>query len=322
MGTMTGQESTGTTVYRGRSGHQYHADAHLLSGTLERPIVQNIPAQAQLSLLDWRGGHLYQKVEGYDLEGLVSFKSGYTRVSGYRSEKKKTFVTVATSVMEGLNVFDVLTADRVVAQVATSHPQPEGHDLGHVPHVTFLGTQFANLKVSGFDVNVTLNPEICGDRPANDVPYLFEKDFLSSVNKQTEKISKFSKVPKELEAQAKEFRAEYEAELQQIKYLDARNGEDDLQPHVLSCSLVSSLVLPQAIPGVEVVGNVMYVRDFGIVTLGNVSVERRLEEEPEDPNKPEIGNYFEIKMFDLRLGCVGEGRITAIAGSGNGKGKP
>jgi len=56
-------------------------------------------------------------------KGWSASRVGHTRVSGYRSQKKNhAFVTIATSVIEGLNVFDVLTADRVVAQVATSHP--------------------------------------------------------------------------------------------------------------------------------------------------------------------------------------------------------
>jgi len=323
MGTVTSQGSTGTTDYRERRGHQYHADAHLLSGVLERPILQTIPEQAPLSLRDWRGGHLYQRVQGYDLEGLVSFKSGHTRVSGYRSQKKnQAFVTIATSVIEGLNVFDVLTADRVVAQVATSHPEPQGDDLGHVPNVTFLGTQFTNVKVSGYDVNLTVNPEICGNRPADNVPYLFDKDFLNEVREEADKISAFSDVPDELATQSKAFRTEYEKDLGEIKRLRDLKGKDDGQPHRLTCSLVEEIILPKAIPGVTVVRNVMYVRDFGIVTLGNVSVERR-GDGPNNPNTTTaMGNYFELKMVDLRLGCVGEGRLVAAISIGNGVTKP
>jgi len=324
MGTMTSQGSTGTTEYRERRGHQYHADAHLLSGVLERPILQTIPAEAQLSLRDWRGGHLYQRVQGYDLEGLVSFKNGYTRVSGYRSQKKQqAFVTIATSVIEGLNVFDVLTADRVVAQVATSHPEPQNGDPGHVPHVTFLGTQLANLKVSGYDVNLTVNPEICGNRPANDVPYLFDKDFLNEVREEADEIAAFSDVPDELATQSEAFRRECEGDLGEVKRLRDLKGKDDGEPHKLNCSLVEEIILPKAIPGVTVVRNVMYIRDFGIVTLGNVSVERRYESNPEDTSaRPEPSNYFETKMIDFRLGCVGEGRIVAAIGIGNGTTRP
>jgi hypothetical protein len=311
------------TERRQRRGHQYHADAHLISGRLERPIAQEIPQQAQLSLLDWRGGHLYQRVQGYDLEGLVSFKSGYTRVSGYRSETKvHPFVTLATSVIEGLNVFDVLTADRVVAQVATAHPKYDEKDPGHVPQVRFLGTQFTNLKVSGYDVNLTVNPEICGPRPANDVPYLFNKKFLNNVREQDNDIVGFSGEPKELAVQAQAFRQDCQKELDQIKVLLGQEGEkNDKVNRLLKCSLVEEIILPKAIPGVEVVRNVMYIRDFGIVTLGNITVGRRDEREPH-AEEPEMSNYFTIDMFDIRLGCVGEGKIIAASGSGNGTGKP
>jgi len=276
-----------------------------------------------LSLLDWRGGHLYQRAQGFDLEALVSFKSGYTRVSGYRSEKKQTFVTVATSVIEGLNVFDVLTADRVVAQVATSHPMPKDGDLGHVPDVTFLGTQFENLKVTGYDVKVAVNPKICGERPANDVPYLFNNAFLDEAREQVMKSPASAKCRRN-SRNNRGVSWECSQDIEVIKRLRERRGEDDEQPHKVNCSLVESVILPKSIPGVEVVGNVMYVRDFGIVTLGNISVERRLEDpDPSDPyDKPSLSNYFEIKMFDLRLGCVGEGRLAAASGSGNGTGRP
>jgi len=43
----------------------------------------------------------------------VSFKSGYTARFRLPKREEADFVTVATSVIEGLNVFDVLTADRV-----------------------------------------------------------------------------------------------------------------------------------------------------------------------------------------------------------------
>lgn len=322
MGTMT-ETVNETTSRKERRGHEYHAEANLLSGHLKRPIVQNIPEQAPLSLRDWRGGHLYQRSQGYDLEGLISYKSGYTRVSGYRSLKKhEAFVTMATSVIEGLNVFDVLTADRVVAQVSTEHV-PNGADLGHVPRVTFLGTQFVNLKISGYDVVATLNPEVCGERPADDVPYLYNDTFLATAKTQAEKIEKFKDIPKELEERSDEFRKEYGAELSEIERLEKLVGstDGDSKDGKLVCSLVDNIFLPKPIPGVKVVENVMYIRDFGILSLGSVEVGRK-EEGVDADGKPQMSNYFAVKMFDMRLGCVGEGTVVAATGKGNGTLKP
>lgn len=322
METMT-QSASSTSSGQERRGHEYHAEANLLHGDLERPIVQKIPAQASLSLRDWRGGHLYQRVHGYDLEGLVSFKSGYTRVSGYRSNKKSQgFVTLATSVIEGLNIFDVLTADRVVAQVSTEHEPTKG-DPGHVPRVTFLGTQFVNLKISGYDVTATLNPEICGERPAGDVPYLHDDGFLQRVKEQADQIGKFSDFPAELKETSDKFQETYQDEINEVQRLEKFVGQKDgdNQDSKLVCSLVDNIVLRNAIPGVTVVKNVMYVRDFGIVSLGNVEVGRKCEG-TDAQGRPEMSNYFTVKMFDMRLGCVGQGNLAAASGSGNGKGKP
>ena len=75
-----------------------------------------------------------QSVEETSLEGLISFKAGHTRASGTKIEKKDLWgndhsgwVTLSTSVIEGLNVFEVITADRVVAQVSTEHAMEKGH---------------------------------------------------------------------------------------------------------------------------------------------------------------------------------------------------
>jgi hypothetical protein len=143
------------------------------------------------------------------------------------------------------------------------------------------------------------------------------------VREEADKISSFSDVPDELAPQSEAFRREYEEDLGEIKRLRDLKGKDDGKPHRLNCSLVEEIILPKAIPGVTVVRNVMYVRDFGIVTLGNVSVERRDDRDANDPSTaPEMSNYFEIKMVDFRLGCVGEGRLAAAIGIGNGTGRP
>src|SRR3984957_6474837 len=110
-----------------KSSHKYHAAANVLSGHLRQPVDQEIYRQAPVALNDLRGGHFFQRAQNYSLEGLISFTSGYTRVSGNRSLKNHGWVTVATSVVEGLNVADVITVDRLVTQTSTEHPIESGH---------------------------------------------------------------------------------------------------------------------------------------------------------------------------------------------------
>jgi len=134
--------------------HVYHAEAHILSGHLEHPIQQPIEHYGNVVLEKTRREGLFTESVGEtSVEGLISFKSGHTRVSGSQLRNKTDlwgndhsgWVTQSTSVLEGFNVVDVITADRVVAQVSTEHPMI----YGHVPKVTFLGTRFENLRVAG-----------------------------------------------------------------------------------------------------------------------------------------------------------------------------
>jgi len=58
-------------------------------------------------------------------------------------------------------VLDVLTADRVVGQIITEHPL-----VGYVPIISFLGTRFENLRIAGHPVELDLDLNILGDKPA------------------------------------------------------------------------------------------------------------------------------------------------------------
>src|ERR1700751_3484275 len=89
--------------------HDYHAEAHVLSGKLERPIEQEIEEHAPVSLQDRRGGHFTRFTETVSIEGLITFSKGKSRVSGSRSLKHNGWVTLSTSVLEGLNAFEVIT---------------------------------------------------------------------------------------------------------------------------------------------------------------------------------------------------------------------
>ena len=193
MATMT---EIPATVGRQTPYHDYHADASVLSAQLQRPIEQKIEPQSPVSLNDRRGGHFTRYVENVSVEGLISFTRGETRVSGSRSKKTNGWVTLSTSIIEGLRVFEIITADRVVSQVSTEHP----YEDGHFPAVTFLGTQFTNLSVGGFPLSLNFKFDICGKRPAGGRSYLQDSTFLNGVRQQTAKIADAKGLPTELKA--------------------------------------------------------------------------------------------------------------------------
>ena len=306
--------------------HQFHAEAHVLSGNLRTPIKQRIEKHARVALKDERGGHLTRLVEDVSIEGLVRFRAGHTRVSGEKSEKAKRlpeqhgFVTLSTSVAEGLNVFEILTADRIVSQVATDHPLSNGH----VPHVTFLGTKFENVKVCGFPVTFTLDLEVCGDRSPEDKPYLTSKKFLERIKKQVEKVAGCGFLPEKMQEQ-------YDDRCREVTGLLS-------EPQVgrkVTCSLVKEIKVKDdgQIPGLRIVENVLFIPHFGAVSFGELEVGLEPNTESNEFRRPasdssngyppeEMSNYFEVTMLNMELGCVGDASLKGVQTRSNGQTTP
>jgi hypothetical protein len=264
--------------------HYFHATADVLSAQFQRPLDQAITPQAFAQLPE-EGGYLSQRAENYRLEGILSFHSAYTQVAGNESPKPgHGWTTLATSVVEGLNVLDVVTADRVVAQVSTEHP-PEGH----VPAVTFLGTRFENLKIGGHDVKPELNLDVCGPRPSNDKPYIEDPGFLNAVSQQYAQINNAKELP--VWGQQK-----YHSDL-----LDPTKIKQLGDKAKVECSLVSRV---GEMPRGRAFGPVIEVPEFGKVFLAELTVDR---------------DSFHLTMIRLDLGCVadGSGQIASLKVNGN-----
>jgi hypothetical protein len=306
-------------VPNGERYHVYHAEAHVLSGNLKHPIDQPIEKQARVVLEKTReAGHISESIREISLEGLISFKAGHSHASGSKIEKKDLWgndhsgwVTLSTSVLEGLNVFEVITADRVVAQVSTEHAMKNGH----VPKVTFLGTRFENLRVGGYPVKVELDLAICGDKPKEDKPYLQDRGFLDRVQRQLEDIAGAKGLPDELEKK-------YDAKIAYIDDLKKRGrskGERNGYPK-LECSLVKSIG-PIPIPGVKTFGNVIFIPDFGTVSLAEVEV-GIAPYDGDSPQKPGDSNYFTLHMLNMHLGCIGGGTVLGATVTANGNNGP
>jgi hypothetical protein len=290
--------------------HEYHAEAHVLSGELQRPITQRIEKHAPLLLKDSRDSHLTRFIEKISIEGLVSFAKGETRVSGSRSPKHNGWVTVSTSILEGLNVFEVIAADRLVAQVSTDH----AYENGHEPRVSFLGSQFTNFRVGGFAPQLTLNLGICGDIPAGGKSYFQDAKFLGDVETQTKdiagKMAKAKGLPNGLAAQ-------YDKKLAYVRRLISSGGTPSHDVHEpLTCSLVQSVgAIP--IPGIQIFGHVLVIPDFGTVTLGEIEVSEQMYQ---GSTKPCVS--FQLTNVKMEMGCVGTGLIGAATVKGNGQTSP
>jgi hypothetical protein len=193
------------------------------------------------------GGFRSQFLEGYQSGDGVSFKSAYMHVAGTRSSKVGYgWVTLATALVNGLNVHGVVTADLVFLQLSTEHPLE-----GYVPSVSFLGTRFENLRIAGRAVEPVLDLGICGSKPEGDMPYLQDVGFLGRVSQQYEQINNLPGLP----------------DWAQQQYHDSAAVG---QAGKVECSLVTNV--EGAAPGTSF-GHIVEVPGFGRVSLAKLKVD-------------------------------------------------
>jgi hypothetical protein len=134
----------------------FDANANSLGGFLETPHKKVIPSQAS-GALSSAGGHATSRTETFNCDEIVSCRAAYTRLSGTQVEKDASWATLVTSVVEGLNILDVVKAERIVAQVSVEHPADGGS-----PTFSLAGSHFDGLRLGGRDVSPTLNSGLLG----------------------------------------------------------------------------------------------------------------------------------------------------------------
>ena len=273
--------------------HLYHAEATILSGFLRLPLVREIGSQARVALPE-EGGYISQRAEAFQLESVISFRSGYTQVAGNRSTKPgQGWTTLTTTTVEGLNVLDVVTADRIVGQTITEHPID-----GYIPSVNFLGTRFDNLRIAGHPVKLDLDLNILGSRPANGASYAQDSGLISRVGDQYNRVLENRDLPDKLR--------------ERYNRLSSTLGS----PEAVECSVVN--LATGAYPGRSFC-HVIDVPDFGTIVLGKVTV---THEDFKTPTGAPRKTTVRLTMIDFQLGCAVDGDLSLNDGSTNGTSEP
>ncbi len=274
-----------------KPAHKYDAAAYVLSADIEQPLREKIRPQAQV-ILPSDGQYEFRQAEPFRLEGILSYRGGYTQVAGRPSVKVEGFTTLTTSVIEGLNVLDVVTADRVVAQISTTHPV---YGKGQVPSVTFLGTRFDNLRIDGRRVELDFNLDLLGPRHDDDRSYLDDADVYRQVVEQQGRFSPEDDLP--------DWAAEEAPSI-------TSNGNGDRQ---LKCSVVNGIQSAAGVP----FGHVIHLPHFGRIVLGDLRVTQTYG----DPAAGVYDKYrFRLTMIKIKMGCLAEGTISVTPADSNGGG--
>jgi hypothetical protein len=262
----------------------YNGHGHALSGHITQPFDHQIDVQAGMSL-PTTGGIGQSRVENFRFREYVSFTAGYTYVAGSKSSPG-TFTTLVTAVVENLNILDVVTADRVVARLASHYSLDEGkrhkpnrekrHKLDdEEPHITLLGSKIENLKISGCPVHLE-----------------FEDDLFLRLNT-------FETLKKEFDGNAafRKMTADPFVTTQPKVPVDPCG--------VFLCSLVKDMKIN--CPGVKPVGHALEVPEFGRVYIGEVIAERCKRT---------------VTMLRIQLGCSISGNTTVVQTMSNGRPYP
>lgn len=267
--------------------HEYHAEATVLSGHLRLPFAQPIEPQAHAKV-PAPGGYLSQHTDSFRVEGIVSYSAAHTQVSGHREVKEgHGWKTLATSVVENLNVLHVVTADRIVGQISTEHPLE-----GYVPKISFLGTHFDNLRIAGHPVKLSLDLNILDSTLENEAAFSDNPAVMKNITDQHQRIRGYQNLPAGV--------------LQRYNQLPAA-GKKPAEPppyrETIECSLVNHT--EGGFPG-KCFGHVIDVPNFGKIYLATLCLEQWDFNAQGVPEKTQLS----LTMIDIKMGCIADGETA------------
>jgi hypothetical protein len=283
--------------------HIYHATAYGVSGELLRPAQRSIPAQATTTLAPG-GGRGFDRVENFQLDGILSFRSASTEVGGSYDECHNTHTSYASAVIEDLNIADIVKADKVVSRVSV-YSAPEGSD--EEPSFDITGSHFENLRICGYPVDVKLATH---EFHKHDTYSKFEQALQA---KKADHLLFLSGLSKLTDKELQDLEGEYHA-LQGVStrvagwkkrtpksrsgmtYLCSAAGHLDLQKHVGTNSEIHGF------------GPVICIPTFGIIRLAEVVIHK---------------DRRQLNMLRVEMCSTSDGNIhTGGSGGGGTPGVP
>src|SRR5579864_7788140 len=217
----------------------YHAEAVGASGHITLPFHETIEIQASAAL-PVRGGHGTARSENFKHRNILSFHHAESHVVGSHSDLDKAHGSLTAVVVEGLNVLDVVTCDRVVLRLTSKHD-----DGGDEPSFMLHGTHFVNLRIAGHAIDIRLATDLFGD------------------------LSTWTKLSAAYASNA--------ATRAQLKGLTLLQREDDQLPESKGMLGFTLARIPDPLPGgLTRNGHGIYVPHFGTVYIGEMFISRAM----------------------------------------------
>jgi hypothetical protein len=262
----------------------YHADAAPIGGHFTKPDEKLVHSHGSSSLAQ-AGGHISARVSSFNLDKLVSFDHAYSEIHGTVT-KTGSWTTHVTSVVEGLNVLDMVKADRVIAVLEVEHPSSGGHAKASV-----VDSKFENLSIDGVKINPVLGKKVITPYKKGAFPdraIVDDDQFVARAIEQSRKLTKAADTPDWLKAR--------------LHWVQSRRARK--QKGYVQCSLVDKL---QGAKSGSFFGHVVQVPNFGNIFLSELLA----------------GHHtHRLTMVRIEMGCDNEGMVSIATADSNGSSAP
>jgi hypothetical protein len=270
----------------------YHAHGFAISGMITKPYQELIPTEA-MATLPTTGGLAKATKEDYRYKDIVSFKSAETVITGI-SPKDNVYETDMKVTINGLNIRDRFTADRVVTHIRCIHTLGDfGKENKDRSEIIPVDSDISGVKIDGKPVNVTLDKNFFHE--FSNYARLREAYKKGPFRKHVQQ--KFHWVPEKPKAKVPD------CVLTRYKWAERLNKKLPEHGHIL-CTLVDK-VEGDNLDG-RVFGNVIVLPDFGTIYLGDYFIDR---------------HSTRLEMVRVELDGPVKGRVVD-GGNGGGSGYP
>ncbi len=241
------------------SRFRFHGYAIGAAGRIHRPFSELIEVQAATALPQI-GGHGSARSARFKYRDIFQFDVAHSEVTGAPchsdcDDKPASYGTHIQATLEGLNVMGMVTADRVVANLASTYgPASDGE-----PSVVLVGTRFENLRIAGIPVHVDLATDVFDRYPTH-------RALVQAYRTDEGVRGLFDRVTLKDHA--------HQAPEHILRWFSHSHGGAELPATrgITSVSLVRELAAEKA--GLELWGHVIHVPGFGTVRLAEIDISR------------------------------------------------
>jgi hypothetical protein len=233
----------------------YHAHALALQGEVTHPFQETIERQAPSAVSPF-GGFGVARTDAFNLRDVISHRGARSRAEAGHNPNTDEHYSVASVVLEGLNLSDVVTVDRIVARLTAVHSERQEE-----PCISPHGSTIENLRIAGHPIELI---SLVGTYHTLDTMQKVRDDYRSNTDfrdalHEDAFIGQEAALPEKVR-----------------RFFPWRrhrtNGE---LPEFRGHTIVPLFrIVDPKVPGIEVHGSVIHIHHFGRLHIGELFINR------------------------------------------------